>query len=113
MPMARISASLEKGRFELDDMTMKVAGGGVMGHATLRRSGELATLAGSLTGDQIAVNRPGFAGRIGGTLEFASTGKNPLALIEGLAGSLVATTEDLAEGVAAFRGKRAPTFNGR
>jgi enoyl-CoA hydratase/carnithine racemase len=32
------------------------------------------------------------------------------APIEGLAGGLTATTQDLAEGVAAFRAKRAPTF---
>ena len=32
------------------------------------------------------------------------------APIEGLAGGLTAMTQDLAEGVAAFRAKRAPTF---
>ena len=37
-------------------------------------------------------------------------GEDPDAPIEGLAGALTATTEDLAEGVAAFRAKRAPTF---
>jgi enoyl-CoA hydratase len=40
-------------------------------------------------------------------------GEDPDAPIEGLAGALTATTEDLTEGVAAFRGKRAPTFHGR
>ena len=40
-------------------------------------------------------------------------GEDPDAPIEGLAGALTATTEDLTEGVAAFRGKRAPIFHGR
>jgi enoyl-CoA hydratase len=37
-------------------------------------------------------------------------GEDPDAPIEGLAGGLTAMTQDLAEGVAAFRAKRAPTF---
>jgi enoyl-CoA hydratase len=40
-------------------------------------------------------------------------GEDRDAPIEGLAGALTAFTEDLAEGVAAFRGKRPPTFAGR
>jgi enoyl-CoA hydratase len=40
-------------------------------------------------------------------------GEDRDAPIEGLAGALTATTEDLAEGVAAFRDKRRPTFVGR
>ena len=35
------------------------------------------------------------------------------ATLEGLAGALAAFTEDGAEGVASFRGKRAPGYTGR
>jgi enoyl-CoA hydratase/carnithine racemase len=40
-------------------------------------------------------------------------GEDRDAPIEGLAGALTAFTEDLVEGVAAFRSKRSPTFAGR
>jgi enoyl-CoA hydratase len=43
----------------------------------------------------------------------AAEGEDKDAPIEGLAGALTAMTEDLAEGVAAFRGKRSATFVGR
>jgi enoyl-CoA hydratase/carnithine racemase len=43
----------------------------------------------------------------------AAEGEDADAPIEALAGALTATTEDLAEGVAAFRARRAPRFQGR
>ena len=43
----------------------------------------------------------------------AAEGEDSDAPIEGLAGALTAMTEDLAEGVAAFKSKRAPRFDGR
>jgi enoyl-CoA hydratase/carnithine racemase len=42
----------------------------------------------------------------------AAEGEDRDAPIEGLAGALTASTQDLAEGVAAFRAKRSPTFSG-
>ena len=76
----------DKGRLDLDDLAMQIAGGAASGHATLRRDADTATLTGALAVDSVAVARPGFSGRIGGTLDFASTGRSPAALIEGLAG---------------------------
>ena len=43
----------------------------------------------------------------------AAEGEDRDAPIEGLAGALTASTQDLAEGVAAFRAKRPATFSGR
>lgn len=43
----------------------------------------------------------------------AAEGEETAAAFEALAGALAATTEDAAEGVAAFRGKRAATFTNR
>jgi len=78
---------LDKGRLDLDDFAMQIAQGAASGHATLRRDAETATLTGALTVDSIVVERPGFSGRVGGTLDFASTGRSPAAVIEGLAGA--------------------------
>ena len=43
----------------------------------------------------------------------AAEGEDRDAPIEGIAGALTAMTEDLAEGVAAFRAKRPAQFTGR
>jgi AsmA-like C-terminal region len=77
----------DKGRLDLDDFKMQIAGGAASGRATLRRDGDAATLTGALTVDSVALQRPGFSGRLGGTLDFASTGRSPAALIDGLAGA--------------------------
>ena len=78
---------VDKGRLDLDDFAMKIAGGSASGRATLRRDADNVTLAGVLTLDSVALDRTGFSGRIGGALDFASTGRSPAALINGLAGS--------------------------
>ena len=65
---------------------MKIAGGAASGSVTFQRNRDSATLSGTMSAEQLAINRAGYSGRIGGTLEFASTGKSPAALIAGLAG---------------------------
>jgi uncharacterized protein involved in outer membrane biogenesis len=77
----------DKGRLDLDNMKMQIAGGAASGHATLRRDGDTATLTGSVSVDPVVVQRPGFSGRLGGALDFASTGRSSAALIDGLAGA--------------------------
>jgi hypothetical protein len=77
----------DRGRLDLDDFAMRIAGGGASGHVMLRRDADNVTLAGALALDSVALDRPGFSGRIGAALDFASTGRSPAALINGLAGS--------------------------
>jgi uncharacterized protein involved in outer membrane biogenesis len=77
----------DKGRLDLDDFAMRIAGGGTSGHATLRRDADNVTLTGALNLDSVALDRTGFSGGIGASLDFASTGRSPAALINGLAGS--------------------------
>jgi uncharacterized protein involved in outer membrane biogenesis len=81
----------DKGRLDLDGFTIRIAGGGASGHATLRRDADNVTLTGALALDSIALDRTGFSGRIGAALDFASTGRSPNAVISGLAGSGTAT----------------------
>ncbi len=78
---------LDKGRLDLDDLAMRIAGGGASGHVTLRRDADNVTLTGALALDSVELDRTGFSGRIGAALDFASTGRSPAALINGLAGS--------------------------
>ncbi len=77
---------LDNGRLDLDDIGVNLAQGEATGRMTLRRDKETATLTGTLSAGGLAIARPGFSGRLGGMLEFASTGQSTAALIEGLAG---------------------------
>ncbi len=77
----------DNGRLDLDDLAMRIAGGGASGHVTLRRDADNVTLTGALSLESVALDRTGFSGHIGGALDFASTGRSPAALIDGLAGS--------------------------
>ena len=62
-------------------------GGGIRPPDASGRDKQAATLTGALSAEGLAIARPGFSGRLGGTLEFASTGGSPEELIDGLAGS--------------------------
>ena len=75
----------DKGRLDLDDFAMRIAGGGASGHATLRRDGDNVTLTGALALDSVALDRTGFSGRIGAALDFASSGRSPAAVINSIA----------------------------
>jgi hypothetical protein len=77
----------DKGRLDLDDFAMRIAGGGASGHATLRRDADNVTLTGALALDSVDLDQPGFSGRVGAAVDFASTGRSPAAVINGLAGS--------------------------
>ena len=77
---------LDKGRLDLDDFAMQIAGGGASGHATLRRDAETATLTGALTLDSIAVDRPGFSGRVGADARFRLDRAQSRRADRGLAG---------------------------
>jgi len=74
-------------------------------------TGEALARAKSLAGD-VAARGP-LAVQMAKAMINAAEGEDRDAPIEGLAGALTAMTDDLAEGVAAFKGKRAPRFVGR
>jgi enoyl-CoA hydratase/carnithine racemase len=73
--------------------------------------GQALARATAIAGD-IAARGP-VAAQIVKSMINAAEGEDADAPIEALAGALTATTHDLGEGVAAFRAKRAPHFQGR
>ena len=79
---------LDKGRLDLDELAMQDRGRRASGHATIRRDGDAATLTGALALDVGRARTAWILGRAsGGSLDFASTGRSPAALINGLAGA--------------------------
>ena len=84
---AAVKLKLGRGLVALDDLAMTLGGGGLTGHATIRRDGPNASLSGQFSLEPVAVDRPGFAGRISGAMDFAGTGQSAAALVAGLAGA--------------------------
>ncbi len=64
------------GAVTLDDVALRAAGGSISGHATLRRDGATAALAGQIAFDSIALESAGLKARLTGSLDFAATGQN-------------------------------------
>jgi hypothetical protein len=87
---------MERGRFDINDLSMDVAGGRASGRITVRRDGALATLSGQASLDSTAMDRAGLRGRFGAALAFASTGQSPGALVAGLVGEGQVQTSGLA-----------------
>ncbi len=77
---------IERGVFDLGDLSMDVAGGHTSGRLTLRRDGAVATLTGQVTADVPALDKPALRGGLGAEISFASTGQSPSALVSGLVG---------------------------
>ena len=78
---------LGRGLVGLERLSMNVAGGALAGRLTIRRNGPEASLAGRLSIEPVVFDRPSFAGRVSGGLDFAATGQSASALVAGLAGA--------------------------
>ena len=84
---ARAHLKLARGLVSLDDLSMAIAGGALSGRTTIRRDGPNASLSGQVSIEPITFDRPNFAGRVSGSMDFASTGQSASALVAGLAGN--------------------------
>ncbi|MGA2044074.1 MAG: AsmA family protein [Roseiarcus sp.] len=84
---AAVRLGLGRGVLNLEDVSMRVAGGAVGGHATIRRDGPSASLSGEVSIEPIAVDRPDFTGRLSGAMNFATSGQSAAALVAGVAGT--------------------------
>jgi uncharacterized protein involved in outer membrane biogenesis len=78
---------LAEGAVIFDSLSMRLGGGAVLGHATLRRDGANAALSGEIALNAIAIDRPGLDVKLSGSLDFAATGQTADGLVAGLAGS--------------------------
>lgn len=86
----------EKGRFDIAELAMDVAGGRAAGQVTIRRDGPVATLEGQASFDPTPVDRASVRGRLGAALAFASTGQSASALVAGMVGEGQVQTSGLA-----------------
>ena len=88
--------TMDRGRFDIDEFAMSVAGGRASGRLALRRDGAVATLTGQASLDAVAVDRAALRGRLGASLAFAGTGQSPSALVAGLVGEGQVETSGMA-----------------
>lgn len=88
LPGKNLSARLriDATKWELADATLDVAGGRANGGFTVRRDGATVATTGRLSCENIALDRPGFRGKVGVVMEFAGTGASPAAIVSGLVG---------------------------
>lgn len=77
---------MDRGRFDIDELAMDVAGGRASGSLVLRRDGAAATLTGHASLAATLVDRDGLRGRLSASLVFAGAGLSPSALVAGLVG---------------------------
>jgi hypothetical protein len=84
---AAVRLSLGRGVLNLDDVSMRLAGGAVAGRATIRRDGPNASLSGEVSIEPVVVDRPDFTGRLSGAMNFATSGQSAAALVAGVAGT--------------------------
>lgn len=92
---AALRLKIAPGLVSLDDMDMKLDQGNLSGSLALRRNGPAAAIAGAISVDRLAIDRPLFAGRLAGRAKFTATGDSAYALAGGLAGSGAVTVSNL------------------
>ena len=90
-----------RGRLDIDDLAMTLAGAGASGRLTLRRDGAALAMTGQGALDPTSVDRAAIRGKLGGEFSFAGSGPTLAALIGGLAG----------EGRIALRGAAIPRLD--
>jgi len=92
---------MEPARLELADMQFDAGGARLTGRAVLRRDGPTAALSGGFDAANLSLDRAALAGKFGLTMDFATTGSSPSALIAGLVG----------QGEARFAGLKLPRLD--
>lgn len=98
---AALTLRIAPGSVTLANMTGRLLSGTAAGTVTLRRDGPAASLSGQISLAAVPFELPSLAGRLSTTLDLASTGSSPDALIASLAG----------EGVVAIAGTRMPRLD--
>jgi hypothetical protein len=92
---------MEPTRLELDDVALDAGPTRLTGRAVLRRDGPTAALSGAFDAENLGLDRPALGGKLGLTMDFATTGASPSALVAGLVG----------QGEARFAGLKLPRLD--